>query len=94
MAGLNSNVTLGPGVVPIAGQLNVPASGDEISFGDAFAEAQATGLDSQNAIDSPASQARSAAADLAGSPGSAPVISYASSTTTSHIWQSVSRSNG
>jgi hypothetical protein len=42
MAGLNANVTLGPGVTPIPGQINVPAGPDELSFSDAFAEAQST----------------------------------------------------
>lgn len=42
MAGLNANVTLGSGVVPIPSQINVPPAADEMSFGDAFAEAQAS----------------------------------------------------
>jgi trimeric autotransporter adhesin len=41
MAGLNANVTLGSGVVPIPGQVSLPPGPDELTFGDAFAEAQA-----------------------------------------------------
>jgi len=40
MAGLSANVTLGPGVVPIPGQINVPPGADGMSFSDAFAEAR------------------------------------------------------
>jgi len=44
MAGLNSNVTLGHGVVPVPGQINIPAGADEPTFSEAFAQAQTTRL--------------------------------------------------
>jgi len=62
MAGLSANVTLGPGVVPIPGQINVPAGPDEMSFGDAFAEAQATRLDAMDARDAASRQVSSTVA--------------------------------
>ena len=54
MAGLNANVTLGSGVAPIPSQINVPPASDEMSFGDAFAEAQASRqADARGAVQDP-----------------------------------------
>ena len=54
MAGLNANVTLGSGVASIPSQINVPPAPDEMSFGDAFAEAQASRqADARGAVQDP-----------------------------------------
>jgi len=47
MGSLNANVTLGSGVVPVPGQINVPPGADEPAFDDAFAEAQAVRLNAR-----------------------------------------------
>ena len=74
MAGLSANVTLGPGVVPIPGQINVPAGPDEVSFSDAFAEAQATRLDAVDASDLATRQPEAAAVNRTAQFGAEPTL--------------------
>ena len=42
--GLSSNVTLSPGVTPVPSQVNLPPGPDELTFSDAFAQAQFVGV--------------------------------------------------
>ena len=93
MAGLNANVTLGPGVVPIRGQISMPAGSDEVSFGDAFAEAQAARLDAVDARDAAVRQVESAPADRPARLAAEPLLPEADARpAAAPIWPPTSRS--
>ncbi len=91
MAGLNANVTLGSGVVPVPGQVNIPPGADEISFGDAFAEAQTARRDAADAFAAGAQGVPSAQPDRSARSGVRSVLPAAESCRPTHpIWASTS----
>ena len=95
MAGLSANVTLGPGVVPIPGQVNIPAGPDEPTFSDAFAEAQSARLDNQTSRDSQALNISSPSdGAVRFSAASRSIDRSGAPSTGSPIWQPLSRAAG
>ena len=95
MAGLSSNVTLGPGVGPIPGQINVPAGADDLTFGDAFAEARAArvdALDARDPVTRPVQPASPAAAGRSGATSAKPDSGVDASMPAS-IWRPISSSS-